>query len=313
MHSSDNSHFQFLAENSFDLICRTDRDTVLQYVSPASTRILGWAPDELVGRKILDFVHTEDLPLLHAAVIRADLPGVVADSTTLRMRRKDHTFCWLEINATIVRDPDSGKGIGGAVVMRDITDRKQLEDKLALLALTDDLTGLANRRAFDMTLDAEWKRTLRDGSHMSLILLDLDHFKQFNDNYGHQFGDDCLRTVAQVVRNTVHRPSDLAARYGGEEIAIILPYTHQVGASEIAEAIRQAVVDLRIPHLGNPQQSSVVTASLGTATAFARQGATMKMPESLLMSADTALYKAKHGGRNRVSSHILMAMQQMSA
>jgi diguanylate cyclase (GGDEF)-like protein len=104
------------------------------------------------------------------------------------------------------------------VVMRDITERKILEDRLASFAMTDGLTGLSNRRSFDEVLDSEWKRTLREGPQISLLLLDLDHFKQFNDEYGHQVGDDCLRAVAATLKGAV-RVTDIAARYGGEEPA----------------------------------------------------------------------------------------------
>jgi diguanylate cyclase (GGDEF)-like protein len=183
--------------------------------------------------------------------------------------------------------------------MRDITERKllDLEEKLSELALTDGLTGLANRRAFDEALNMEWKRTFRVGSQISLLLLDIDRFKQFNDNYGHQLGDDSLRAVSIAVRNAVRREIDIVYRYGGEEIAVVylaLPCTDSVGALAVAETVRKAIMDLRIPHMKNSEGGFMVTASVGIATALARDGGTMKMPESLLLSADQALYRAKH-------------------
>ena len=203
--------------------------------------------------------------------------------------------------------------------MRDITDRKALEEQLSLLALTDDLTGLANRRAFDQALEREWHRTLREGSQISLLLLDIDHFKQFNDRYGQQFGDDCLRAVASGVAGAV-RVSDIAARYGGEELCVVLPACDTIGASEIAERIRCSVESLRLVQEGTGkegkgessadgglQSAASVTVSIGVATALARHGGTMRMPESLLMAADNALYKAKEAGRNRLSTTLLMA------
>jgi diguanylate cyclase (GGDEF)-like protein len=191
--------------------------------------------------------------------------------------------------------------------IRDINERKLLEEKLFALSRTDGLTGLANRRAFDEALELEWKRTLREGSQMSLLLLDIDRFKQFNDEYGHQVGDDCLCAVAAAVRDGVRRAIDIVARYGGEEIAVILPSTGPTGAVAIAESVRSAIEALRVPHAGNPEADGIVTASIGVATALARYGGTMRMPESLLMSADHALYKAKHGGRNRVATTLLIA------
>jgi diguanylate cyclase (GGDEF)-like protein len=137
-------------------------------------------------------------------------------------------------------------------------------------------------------------------------LLDLDHFKQFNDAYGHQVGDDCLRTVAAALKGAV-RATDIAARYGGEELAAILPSTDSAGALDAAEKVRSAIEALRLTHPGNPEGRSWMTASVGAATALARCGGTMRMPESLLLAADTALYKAKREGRNRVECALLMA------
>jgi diguanylate cyclase (GGDEF)-like protein len=193
--------------------------------------------------------------------------------------------------------------------MRDISERKLLEEKLSRLALTDGLTGLANRRAFDEALEREWKRTAREGSQISLLLLDVDHFKPFNDRYGHQVGDDCLRAVAIAVREAV-RGTDIAARYGGEEIAVILPSTNSVGAVAAAEKVRTAVEALQITHEGNPEGGGWVTASVGAATALSRHGGTMRMPESLLLAADTAMYKAKREGRNRVATALLVAYKE---
>jgi diguanylate cyclase (GGDEF)-like protein len=193
--------------------------------------------------------------------------------------------------------------------MRDMTERKKLEDKLSALALTDSLTELPNRRAFDETLDREWKRTLREGSQISLLLLDLDHFKEFNDQYGHQVGDDCLRAVAGAVRGAV-RATDIPARYGGEEIAVILPSTNTPGATEVAEKVRLAVESLQIVHEANPEGRYWVTASIGIATALSRQGGTMRMPESLLLAADNALYKSKREGRNQVATALLVARKE---
>jgi diguanylate cyclase (GGDEF)-like protein len=191
-------------------------------------------------------------------------------------------------------------------VLRDVSERKALEEKLAALALTDGLTGLANRRGFDEALNREWKHTLRRGSAISLLLLDLDYFKQFNDSYGHQVGDDCLRTVAATLRATV-RESDVAARYGGEELAVILPDTHSAAAVELAERFRAAVEALGLTHSANSEGGGFATVSVGVATALSRDGGTIAMPEGLLLSADLALYKAKHEGRNRTATTLLVA------
>jgi len=306
MSSDEPVNFQFLAENSADIICRVDPNThKLTYVSPSSLRILGWAPEEMVGTGPEALVLAEDLPVLFKSIARADSSDVETNSVTVRVRKKDGSEVWMEMNARLVRD-SVGAITEIVSVMRDVSERVLLEEKLAAMAMTDGLTGIANRRAFDEALDREWKRTLREGSQISLLLLDLDHFKEFNDLYGHQFGDDCLRAVATAVAGAV-RATDLTARYGGEEIAVILPSTGSAGALETAEKVRAAIEALQLTHEGNPDGGGLVTASIGVATALARDGGTMRMPESLLLSVDHALYKAKHEGRNRLATTLLMA------
>ncbi|MCU1262105.1 MAG: diguanylate cyclase with sensor [Bryobacterales bacterium] len=300
MSGENEINFQFLAENSADIICRAGLDRMLHYVSPSSLHILGWKPEEMAGRPLDDFILAEDIPVLAAAIASND------EDTTIRMLKKDGATAWMENHARLVRDSATGEPQEFVVVMRDITKRKLLEERLSALALTDGLTGLSNRRAFDDALEREWKHTLQEGSQISLLLLDIDHFKEFNDRYGHQVGDDCLRTVAAAVRGTV-RATDIVARYGGDEITIILPTADTSGAVEAAEKGRSAIEALRITHEGNPEGGGWVTASVGAATALAREGGTMRMPESLLLAADNALYKAKHGGRNCVATALLVA------
>jgi len=281
----ENAQFRFLAENSVDIICRADLDLVMHYASPSTLQMLGWMPEEMVGRRPEDFVLPEDLPILSAAVDRAFVPDAQTDSATVRMRKKDGSIAWMEMNARVIRDDDTGEPREFVAVMRNITERKLIEEKLLAMAHRDGLTGLWNRRAFDEALGREWKRAMRDGSGISLLLLDIDHFKAFNDRYGHPVGDDCLRSVASAV-NGVVRSCDVAARYGGEEIALILPGTSGEDAVEVAERIRYAI-----------EKSGVVTASIGVATAAAQES-----PEDLLHAADAAMYKAKAAGRNRVAT-----------
>lgn len=147
------------------------------------------------------------------------------------------------------------------------------------------------------------------GSQISLLLVDIDHFKEFNDNYGHQVGDDCLRTIAIAVQGAV-RATDIVARYGGEEIAVILPSTFTPGAVEVAEKVRSAVEALKFHYQICPDGRSCVTVSVGMCTALARDGGTMRMPESLLLAADNALYKAKHEGRNCIATALLVAFKE---
>jgi diguanylate cyclase (GGDEF)-like protein/PAS domain S-box-containing protein len=298
--------FKFLAENSVDLICRIGLDRTIRYVSPSSLRAYGWDPAEAQGQTMEHFVLAEDMPKVMASIENALIPGTEQQAVTVRIRCKDGSIVWTEAISRIIRDACTGEVIEFVVVLWDVTARKLLEDWLLTLALTDGLTGLANRRAFDEALEREWKRTLREGTQMSLLLLDVDHFKQFNDLYGHQVGDDCLRAVGQAAVGAV-RQTDIVARYGGEEIAIILPRVDAPGAAEAAEKVRAAVEALRLTHAANPEGGDWLTVSIGAATALARHGGTMRMPESLLLAADHALYKAKHAGRNCVVTGMLIA------
>jgi diguanylate cyclase (GGDEF)-like protein len=183
--------------------------------------------------------------------------------------------------------------------MRDITGRKVLEEKLSALAMTDALTGLWNRRAFDQALRREWKRAVRDESQLSLLLLDLDHFKLLNDQYGHPLGDECLTTVASAISDTV-RASDVVCRWGGDEMAIILPGTDHAGAARTAEKVRAAVEALRFRARKNADEWVSVTASVGVVTAISQPDGSVTTPQNLLLAADKALYKAKHDGQNQV-------------
>ena len=179
------------------------------------------------------------------------------------------------------------------------------------MAMKDGLTGIANRRAFDEALGTEWKRTVRANSQMSLLLADIDCFKNFNDSHGHQVGDDCLRSVAAALLSTALRPGDVVARYGGEELAIVLPGADSGAAAIVAERARAAVEALQIPH--GTDVGGVVTVSIGVATALARDGGTAEMPQALLSSADRALYLAKAAGRNCCKSTLLLAASQQGS
>jgi diguanylate cyclase (GGDEF)-like protein/PAS domain S-box-containing protein len=307
----DETDFRFLTENSLDVICRVDPDRVVRYVSPSCVRAFGWEANEIVGKRMDDFVFANDMPLLMESIARSLTPGTEAEKATMRVLCRGGSLAWTEGNSRILRDANSGEVTEFVIVMRDVTERKLLEEKLAALAMTDGLTGIANRRAFDEALKREWKRTLRHGTQISLLLLDIDHFKEFNDRYGHQVGDDCLRAVAQAAAGAV-RATDMVARYGGEELALILPQVDVAGAGETAEKVRSVVEGLRVPHSGNPEGGGWVTASLGAATALARVGGTMRMPEGLLQAADHALYRAKHGGRNRVEGGMLLAPRKLA-
>ncbi len=193
---------------------------------------------------------------------------------------------------------------------REIERRKALEQesfevtrlldaayqRLQHISFLDGLTEIANRRRFDEFIDLEWRRSLRNSTPLSLIMIDIDFFKAYNDTYGHQSGDECLKRVANTLSASLNRPGDLAARYGGEEFAVVLAGTHRAGAAAVAEALRARVESLNIPHAGS-RVSDRVTISLGVATMIpVRESSRV----ALIAAADRALYDAKHKGRNRV-------------
>jgi diguanylate cyclase (GGDEF)-like protein len=168
--------------------------------------------------------------------------------------------------------------------------------QLETLSATDGLTGLANRRSFDSYWAQEWQRAVRQGTPLAVIMLDVDHFKAYNDHYGHQQGDACLRTQGEVLRVTIRRAGELAARYGGEEFVVVMPGASIQTAQEAAEAILAAIREQQIPHARSPV-APVVTISLGVAVGM--PGAKDDR-EQLIKAADVALFEAKHQGRNRV-------------
>lgn len=289
--------FRLLAEESSDMVMRIGFDERIIYVSPSCVRLLGWVADQLRGTFALAGVNAEDLPHVRETV-RALKQGEVEESRLVyRTRHRDGNEIWLETALRATRDPETGRVNGVVAISRDMTAHKDLEQKLATLAIKDGLTGLANRRHFDDMLQQEWRRAERGGTPVSLVMMDVDYFKKFNDQYGHQAGDSCLKAVAKVIAAEARRPGDLAARYGGEEFVLLLPNTDEVGCALVAERIRQSLETLNLSHALNPPTKRV-TMSIGGATGWPNAEAQGNHP-SLIAAADRALYAAKHAGRDR--------------
>lgn len=263
------------------------------------------------GAEALDFAMQRQPDLILLDIMMPQMDGY---ETCRRLKEEPQTNHIPIIFVSAMGEPeDEKKGfdLGGVdyivkpfkreIIRARVRTQLQLKRKLDLLeslASIDGLTEIPNRRSLDATLDTELKRHQRFGEPLSVGMLDIDHFKPFNDNYGHAQGDECLRQVAGTIEQQLQRPGDFVARYGGEEFAFILPATDIEGARKIAETIRLAVADLQLSHAFSPIADHL-TISIGVATCCPH--CPLSAPE-LLAQADNVLYEAKESGRNRVST-----------
>lgn len=221
---------------------------------------------------------TRDIPVLFVTILRGEADEVAA------LEAGAIDFIPKPITATTL-----------VARVRNHLELKRSKDRLRALSLMDGLTEIANRRQFDQCLEGEWQRAARDGRPLSLVMGDVDFFKQYNDCFGHAEGDDCLRKVAQVFKQALRRPGDLAARFGGEEFSCVLPDTDAAGARRVAEQIQAGIAALGLAHPASA--TGQVTLSLGVATVYALPAGDSK---SLVAHADRLLYEAKRLGRNRI-------------
>ncbi len=297
--SDAEARFKLLADHAMDMMLAVDVDLAIRYASPATERLLGWPQGTLHGHTLAELVVPEERAAFIARhFTRSARRGVGPE--LFRALRHDQSTLWVE--ARVAKLP-AGNALGDFLVtLRDADQRRRSEVAMGLahaelsqLAATDALTGLANRRQFDATLQREWFRALRDGVPLGLMMIDVDHFKALNDRHGHPVGDAFLARLARIIRDTVRRAGDTAARYGGEEFAVVLPGTASSGALEIAEVLRRAVQAgdyADIVRGGHP-----LTISIGVAASVPMAGAGHA---ALVHAADAALYQAKRLGRNRV-------------
>jgi len=236
-----------------------------------------------VCRRLKSNPHTTNIPVIFISA----MTEVKDETKGLEMGAIDYIF--KPVNPAIVR-----------VRVKNHLELKKYRDILEQQSLLDGLTGIANRRHFDETFEKEWRRALRSGDTLSLVFLDIDFFKKYNDYYGHLAGDDCLRQVGNALKKSLQRAGDLVARYGGEEFVVILPSTPQMEALKVAEKVRRHIEGLKVSHLRS-DVSEYVTVSVGVATITP---AIHINPVLLIEQADNALYQAKSRGRNRVSQFI---------
>lgn len=223
---------------------------------------------------------TRDIPIIFVTALKTP------EDETRALDAGAADFISKPVNAAVVR----------ARVRTQMTVKRQ-SDALRALTLTDGLTGVANRRAFDETLETEWRRCGRAMVPVGLVMVDIDHFKLYNDEYGHQAGDECLRRVSGAMRRAAARPQDLVARYGGEEFALLLPHQDVAGAEFVARKLLEEVAQLAIPH-AKSTAGPLVTVSMGVASTTPNEKID---PANLVKMADALLYRSKAEGRNRYS------------
>jgi len=297
--------FQAVFEKAANGIAIMDKNGKIMMANPKLQEMLGYTGEELCTMTFGEFSHPDDT-VINLELLKRLLEGKI-NHYTLEKRyfRKGGQVVWGKVTSSVFpgKDDESSYILGMVV---DITERKVAEQKLLetnqrleYLSNNDSLTGIANRRYFDKYLDQEWRWAQHYSRALSLIILDIDFFKSYNDTYGHLGGDKCLKKVADVLKMTIKRPTDLVARYGGEEFAVILPETDINSAYIVAEKIRSTVETL---HISNKKSkvSNFITISVGVHTITPDSNS--NKPQDLICGADRALYYAKHKGRNRVES-----------
>lgn len=308
------------------IIIKLDAEENIIFANSAVS-FLGYEPSQLIGEKICTLIGVNANKVLSAKIEEQGIdPRASTDIETavnvckvseLYKTKKtvqvllDAKGLWSIPDTNISDQNIEKKFLGSLVLARNLTEQKKVENELrksqrelkdsniALKKITqmDGLTGVANRYCFDSFISNEIKRTTRDNTSISLIMIDIDFFKKYNDRYGHLTGDECLRKVANAMKDALHRPSDLLARYGGEEFVVTLPSSNKEGAYILAEKLRKSVENLKIEHRDS-EPGKIVTISLGVFTASANEKNTAK---AMIARADKALYQAKHNGRNCVA------------
>lgn len=270
------------------------------YIGPQIEALLGWEPASWVS--VEDWasrMHPDDREQVVNFCVSQSQAGVDHEAD-YRALTKDGRFVWIRDVVHVVRNPD---GTVESLIgfMFDISERKQTEQKLIdlqkeleQLSFKDGLTGVANRRMFDSTIDMEWRNAKRNHQPLSLIMVDIDYFKQYNDLYGHLQGDDCLKRVSQALSESATRARDFVARFGGEEFVVVLPESNADAAVAIAERCREAILKLQIPH-AESAAAQLLSISLGVGTIV--PGPNDQLVD-FINTVDQRLYAAKQNGRD---------------
>jgi len=301
----DSTVYKTLLESTNAIPWKIDWNSLkFSYIGPQIESLLGWTPSSWVS--VEDWaarMHPDDREWVFNFCVAQSQAGVDHEAD-YRALNKDGSYVWIRDVVHVVRNED---GTVDSLIgfMFDISERKKTEEKLAtlqkeleILSFKDGLTGVANRRMFDSVMELEWANARRNNQPLSLIMIDIDYFKQYNDCYGHIQGDDCLKRVGKVLSAAATRSRDFIARYGGEEFVLILPETDAESANKVAERCRNLIFKEQISH-ENSLVSQLLTVSLGVGTIIP---AHKDEPITFIKAVDKLLYQAKQKGRNRIAS-----------
>lgn len=281
--------------DEYVIVSSTDMNAIITEVSEAFCDISGYSKDELIGKNHNILRHPDMDDELYSSLWNTILSGNTWNGE-MKNRKKDGDFYWVSSIIFPTKDLHDNV-VGYTSIHQDITNKKMIEE----LSITDQLTDLYNRRYFNDIFPTEIKRSIRQSSHLSLLMLDVDFFKQYNDTYGHQAGDNVLSTIGTTLKNYMQRSEDFSFRLGGEEFGVAYSTKTCENARKIAENIRKAVENLKIEHVSS-EAADVVTVSLGLVCVdFSNKSNNRHDLESLYKISDEELYKAKHKGRNMLS------------
>ncbi|MFH1816840.1 MAG: diguanylate cyclase [Pseudomonadota bacterium] len=297
----DSAVYKTLLESTKAIPWKIDWQTMrFAYIGPQIESLLGWSPASWVT--VEDWatrIHSEDRERVVNFCVAQSKAGTDHEAD-YRALTQDGDHVWIRDVVHVVRN-DAGEVDALVGFMFDISERKKTEEQLVILqkelealSFKDGLTGVANRRMFDSILEVEWAHARRNNQPLSVIMLDIDYFKQYNDSYGHIEGDACLKRVAQTLNSAATRARDLFARFGGEEFVLVLPGTDEGSAAKIAERCRSLIFKEQIPHAQSPV-SQILTVSLGVGTIIPSH---QDDPLSFVETVDKRLYQAKQHGRN---------------
>lgn len=299
----DSTVYKTLLESTKAIPWKIDWKTMaFAYIGPQIEKLLGWAPSSWVSAQDwAERMHPEDRQWVMDFCIAQSQAGTDHEAD-YRAMTKQGDYVWIRDVVHVVRNKE-GETEALIGFMFDISERKKNEQKLIHLqkeleelSFKDGLTGVANRRMFDSIMEAEWANARRNQKPLSLIMFDIDYFKQYNDHYGHIQGDHALQQVGQLLSSAAARPRDFFARFGGEEFVMVLPETDAEAAQMIAEKCRTIIFNAQIPH-EKSLISQVLTVSLGLATTTPSQ---QDESISFIEEVDKRLYQAKQQGRNRI-------------